>query len=189
VICAAGPWSPRLVGTAGLDLPVEHVLSPVFPLELDRPLPYTLPAIKSHESSVGLHRKRDDAVFVTYTPGENEGASRYDPGTVGDAAPDEFRRTALRWAERLVPRLGDADLGDEWVGVGTATPDGNPLVGWSAVEGLSLAVTMSGIQLAPAVGSIVARQLVEGEPTEYYDSVSVSRFDGHADRRTRGEPD
>ncbi|WP_137285378.1 NAD(P)/FAD-dependent oxidoreductase [Halorussus salinisoli] len=181
VVCAAGPWNAQLAETVGLDLPVEHVLSPVFALELDRPFPYTLPAIKSHESSVGLHRKRDDVVLVTYTPGENDGATRYDPETVGDTAPDAVRRTALEWAERLVPQLHDAELVDEWVGVGTSTPDGNPIVGWTPLEGLSVAVTMSGIQLAPAVGSIVARQLVAGDPTEFYDDVSISRFDGYTD--------
>lgn len=189
VVCAAGPWSTQLAETVGLDLPVEHVLSPVFAMELDRPFPYTMPAIKSHESSVGLHRKRDDVVLVTYTPGENEGRSRYDPQKVGNRAPDEFRRTALRWAGRLVPQLRDAELTDEWVGIGTSTPDGNPIVGWTAIEGLSLAVTMSGIQLAPAVGSIVARQLVEGEPTEYYDHTSISRFDGYTDWYTNNRFD
>ena len=181
VICAAGPWNVQLAETVGLDLPVEHVLSPVFALELDRPFPYTLPAIKSHESGVGLHRKRDDMVLVTYTPGETEGAARYDPETVGEKAPDAVRRTALEWAERLVPQLEEAALVDEWVGVGTSTPDGNPIVGWTPIEGLSVAVTMSGIQLAPAVGSIIARQLVDGDPTEFYDDVSITRFDGYTD--------
>lgn len=189
VVCAAGPWNVQLAETVGLDLPVEHVLSPVFAMELDRPFPYTMPTIKSHESSVGLHRKREDTVLVTYTPGENDGNSRYDPDEVGNTAPDEFRRTALRWAERLVPRLQDARLTDEWVGIGTSTPDGNPIAGWTAIEGLSLAVTMSGIQFAPAVGSVVARQLVEGEPTEYYDDVSISRFDGCTDWYTKNRSD
>lgn len=181
VVCAAGPWNAELAATAGIDLPIEHTLSPVYALELDDPLPYTLPTIKSHESSVGLHRKRDDRILVTYTPSEAEGQATYDLAAVGDAELDAFRETALEWAERLVPRLADATLADEWVGVGTSTPDGNPIVGWTEVEGLSLAATMIGIQLAPAVGEIVARQLVDDDPTDYYDAVSISRFDGHTD--------
>jgi len=181
VVCAAGPWNAELAATAGIDLPIEHTVSPVYVLELDEPLPYTLPTIKSHESSVGLHRKRDDRILVTYTPSEDEGQARNDLDAVGEAELDAFRETALEWAERLVPRLADATLADEWVGVGTSTPDGNPIVGWTEVEGLSLAATMIGIQLAPAVGEIVARQLVDGDPTDYYDAVAISRFDDYSD--------
>lgn len=181
VICAAGSWNSQLVESVGIDLPIEHALAPVYAMELDTPLSYTLPTIKSHESAVGIHEKRDDVLFVTYTPGEEEGKSSYDPAAVGEAELDMFRDKALRWAERLLPRVGDAELGDEWVGVGTGTPDDNPILGWTAIEGLSLAVTMSGIQLAPAVGSILARQLVDGDPTEYYESVSIARFDGYTD--------
>lgn len=181
VVCAAGPWNAEMAATAGVDLPMEHTLSPVYALELDEPLPYSLPTIKSHESSVGLHRKRDDRILVTYTPSADEGRATVDLDAVGDVELDDFRDTALEWAERLVPRLADATLADEWIGVGTSTPDGNPIVGWTDVEGLSLAATMIGIQLAPAVGDVVARQLVDGEPTDYYDEVSISRFTGRSD--------
>jgi sarcosine oxidase subunit beta len=180
VVCAAGPWNHRVAGLAGLDLPLEHVYSPVFALHLADPLPYTLPMLKSHESGVGIHPKRDDTVLVTYTPSDDE-TLRYVPTTGSDAPPDEHREIALRWAERLLPVLADADLDDEWVGLGTDTPDGNPIVGRTRIDGLAVAATMSGIQYAPAVGSIVARQLVDGEPTAYYDAVSISRFDGSSD--------
>ncbi|WP_280535918.1 FAD-dependent oxidoreductase [Halopenitus sp. POP-27] len=192
VICAAGPWNPGLAATAGIEIPVEHVRSPVFSLKLDRPLPYTLPMIKSHESSVGIHPKRRDRVLVTYTPrrdgdgdgnengrsdehGSDGGALR-DPSTGSNTPRDAERRTALRWAERLVPLLADATLTDEWVGIGTKTPDGAPIVGPTAVKGLSLAVTGSGIQLAPAVGDILARRLVDGEMTAHHDAVTPARF-------------
>lgn len=181
VVCAAGPWNHRVAGLAGLDLPIEHVYSPVFALRLDDPLPYTLPMIKSHESGVGIHPKRDDTVLITYTPGDEEAQPRYPPETVDDTAPAAYRQTALGWAERLLPLLAEADLHDEWVGLGTDTPDGRPIVGPTATDGLAVAATMSGIQYAPAVGSIAARQLVAGEPTEYYDAVSITRFDGYSD--------
>lgn len=188
VVCAAGPWNNRVAGLAGLDLPLEHVYSPVFALQLDEPLPYTLPMIKSHESGVGIHPKRDDTVLVTYTPSGDEAEPMYDPETVSDTEPVEYRETALRWAERLLPLLEDAELRDEWAGLGTETPDGEPIVGRTSIDGLAVAATMSGIQYAPAVGSIVARQLVAGEPTEYYDAVSISRFEGYSDTWSAADP-
>lgn len=187
VVCAAGPWTDTVAEYAGLDLPLGYAVSPVYRLDLDDPLPYSLPMVKSHDSTVGVHPKRDDAVLVTYVPGEDEHPPVGDPSAVGDAVLDEFRGTALREARRLLPVLDDAELTDEWVGVGARTPDGHPIAGWTSVGGLSLAVTMSGIQYAPAVGRIVARQLVDDDPTEYYDAVSVSRFDGYADCRRTGD--
>ncbi|MFC7139406.1 NAD(P)/FAD-dependent oxidoreductase [Halosimplex aquaticum] len=184
VVCAAGPWNAEIAALAGVDLPIEHIRSPVFALELADPLPYSLPMIKSHDASVGIHPKRDDTILVTYTPREDERESRLDPSAVSDTAPDEYRETALRVANKLLPRLEDAELVDEWVGVGTSTPDGKPIAGWTGVDGLALAATRAGIQYAPAVGDIVARQLVDGDPTEYYEAVSISRFDGYEDGRT-----
>ncbi|WP_096390178.1 NAD(P)/FAD-dependent oxidoreductase [Halopenitus persicus] len=186
VICAAGPWNPRLAATAGVEVPVEHVRSPVFELDLDRPLPYTLPMIKSHESSVGIHPKRRDRILVTYTPRRDgdrkadesgrDGDTLRDPSAVSNVPRESERRTALRWAERLVPQLADATLANEWVGIGTKTPDGAPIVGPTPVGGLSLAVTGAGIQLAPAVGDLLARRLVDGETTPRHEALASSRF-------------
>lgn len=180
VVCAAGPWSAALAGAVGVDLPVGHVRSPVWALDLDEPLPASMPVVKCHESSVGVHATDDGRVLVTYTPaGDGRGAT-LDPDAVGDGAA-AFRETALRRAERLLPALGDAELRDGWVGVGTTTPDGGPIAGRSGVEGFSLAVSPAGIQYAPAVGALVARQLVGGERTDCHDAAALARFDGHGD--------
>lgn len=178
VVCAAGPWNRRVAEMAGLELPLSHVYSPVFVLGLPEPLPYTMPMVKAHESGVGIHPKRPDRVLVTYRA---ERGTEYDPDAVGDTAPAEHRETALSWAEELLPLLAEAELVDEWVGLGTDTPDGHPIVGRTPVPGLAVAATMSGIQYAPAVGRIVARQLVDDDPTAFHDAVALSRFEGYAD--------
>ncbi|THE63792.1 FAD-binding oxidoreductase [Salinadaptatus halalkaliphilus] len=181
VICAAGPWTEPLLEGAGLELPVDRVPSPVFALTLEQPLSYTLPAIKHHESSVGIHPKRDETILLTYTPDD---AAARDAFERSDPTPSEtHRQRALEAATRLVPILEEATITDEWLGFGTRTPDGRPLAGWTSIDGLSLAVTPAGIQLGPAVGSIVARQVLEDDPTRHYDTVSIARFDGYSDWR------
>lgn len=187
VVCAAGPWNGELASLAGLDLPIEHFYSPVFSLHLDDPLSYSLPMLKYHEASVGIHPKRDDRVLLTHTPDVESVDLTQSTNTL--SALDDWREHARRNAERLVPRLEDAALTDEWVGIGTDTPDGHPIVGWTDIDGLALAVTMSGIQYAPAVGSIVARQLVDGDPTQFYDAVTISRFDGYDDHQPTAHTD
>jgi sarcosine oxidase subunit beta len=85
----------------------------------------------------------------------------------------------------LVPYLYDSGIEEQWVGLRGLTPDSNPIVGWTDVEGVSVvAYNATGIQHAPAAGWILGRQLLDGDPTEYYEDVSISRFDGHTDVRT-----
>jgi glycine/D-amino acid oxidase-like deaminating enzyme len=104
---------------------------------------------------------------------------------VGETVPSEIRDAAIEFVEDLIPGMMDAAVVDQWVGVRSVTPDGNPVVGWTDLEGFSVAAFhTSGIQLAPAVGDVLARQLVDGDPTEYYDALSITRFDGYSDVRS-----
>jgi sarcosine oxidase subunit beta len=64
------------------------------------------------------------------------------------------------------------------------TPDRNPIIGWTDVDGLSVATyNATGIQHAPAAGDILSRQILDDDPTRHYEDVSVSRFDGYTDGR------
>lgn len=117
VVCAAGPWTGSLARLAGVELPLGHVVSCVFALELADPLPCSLPMIKVHEAGVGIHPKQDDRVLVTYTPDDQELPQGVDPPDAVDMASDAVRDTALSVARELLPVLADATLADEWVGL------------------------------------------------------------------------
>jgi len=85
-------------------------------------------------------------------------------------------------AERLFPYLEEANVVDEWVGVRSLTPDTEPIVGRTEIDGLSVvSYNASGIQLSPTAGKIIAEQVVNDTPTEYYEAVSIFRFEGYDD--------
>lgn len=87
-------------------------------------------------------------------------------------------------AEQLLPYLDESDVVDEWVGIRSLTPDAEPIIGWTSVRGLSVVSdNVSGIQLSPVAGKIIADQVVHDGPTSYYESVSISRFDDYNDYR------
>lgn len=184
LVCAAGPWNVELARSVGIDLPVRHTLAPVLELEPDSRLEYGLPAINHHEGPHAIHRRRPDACLVGYNPPEGYDLDRVlDPDDVGDAVPTEIREGMLEAVERFTPAFGAFPVVDEWVGVRSQTPDGNPIVGRTAIEEFSIAAFhTSGIQLAPAVGRILADQLLEDDPTRFHDALSIARFDGQADR-------
>lgn len=184
LVCAAGPWNVELSRKVGIDLPVRHTLAPVLELEPDSRLEYSLPAINHYESPHAIHRRRADACLVGYNPTDGYDLDQvFDPDEIEDTVPPEIRDGMLDAVEQFLPTLGAAPV-DEWVGIRSQTPDGNPIVGWTEIEGFSIvAFHTSGIQLSPAVGRIVADQLLDDNPTEFYDALSISRFDGQTDHR------
>jgi glycine/D-amino acid oxidase-like deaminating enzyme len=58
---------------------------------------------------------------------------------------------------------------------------GNPVVGPTHRDGLSVAVVPSGLQPASAVGRVLASQLVGDDPPDYAGALAPPRFDGSAD--------
>lgn len=185
LICAAGPWNIELARSVGISLPVRHTLAPVLELEPNSRLEYSLPAINHYEGPHAIHRRRADACLVGYNPPEGYDLNEeFDPDDVSDTVPPTIREGMLNAVKQFTPTFSTAPVVDEWVGIRSQTPDGNPIVGWTAVEGFSIAAFhTSGIQLAPAVGRIVADQLLENDPTEFYNALSISRFDSYTDHQ------
>jgi sarcosine oxidase subunit beta len=183
VVCAAGPWNIEVARRAGIEIPVRHTLAPVLKLEPDQVLPHTLTSMKEIETGYSFRGDAEDGtVLVGNNPGNWDASNTYDPNDVPETVPNGLREGMWDAIERIIPELSDATVIDEWVGVRSATPDGNPIVGRTAVEGFSLvAFSTSGIQLSPASGHVVAEQLLANEPTDYYDALSISRFDGYDD--------
>ena len=102
-----------------------------------------------------------------------------------ETVPEEIKIEGLDRLGELIPDLAEATVADEWVGIRSITPDGNPVVGWTDLEGFSIAAFhTSGIQLAPYVGKMITNQLVHGDPDPLYEELSITRFDGYSDHRT-----
>ncbi|MBO9560370.1 MAG: FAD-dependent oxidoreductase [Caulobacter sp.] len=139
-------------GASGLA-PELSILTPIKGqiLRADRG-PATGPVIRGE--GVYICPGDSPAIGATMEAGRND--LMIDP-----AATDALREAALR----LRPELAEAVLTTE-VGVRAATPDGLPLVGWSAMPGVMLAVgaRRNGWLLAPLVADLVASYLKGDNP-------------------------
>jgi glycine oxidase len=93
---------------------------------------------------------------------------------VDPAATEALRQAAIR----LRPELAQARMTTE-VGVRAATPDGLPLVGWSAAPGVMLAVgaRRNGWLLAPLVADLVAAYLTGKDPGPDAARLDARRFE------------
>jgi glycine/D-amino acid oxidase-like deaminating enzyme len=185
VICATGPWNRKLLRSVGIDLPIKHTLGPMLVLRPQSKSPHAMFSLKHEETGYYLRKNPDGTVYLGNHPGDYESVgTEYDPDDVSDTVPDELRRKGLDVAEQLLPYLEGAEIVNEWVGIRSLTPDSEPIIGWTSVQGLSVvSYNASGIQLSPVAGKVIADQVVHDNPTKYYESVSISRFDGYEDHR------
>ena len=173
VIDAAGPLSPELCKTAGVELPIEPdshegaITEPVQPffqcMVVDiRPAPGS--------KNYYFYQNKQGQVIFCITP---------DPPIIGK----DKRETSVFLPQvcarmvRLLPRLKNLRVRRTWRGLYPMTPDGAPLVGWNRqVKGLLHTTGMcgQGLMLAPGVAKLAAR-MVAGQTTAA-DEIILAEF-------------
>lgn len=173
VIDAAGPFSPELCHSAGVNLPIvpdSHegaITEPVQPffhcMVVDiRPAPGS--------KSYYFYQNKQGQVIFCITP---------DPPIIGK----DKRETSVFLPQvcarmvRLLPRLKNLRVRRAWRGLYPMTPDGAPLVGWNReVKGLLHVTGMcgQGLMLAPGLAELAAR-LVTGQTTAD-DEIIIEEF-------------
>jgi glycine/D-amino acid oxidase-like deaminating enzyme len=180
VVLAAGVWSPPLMRTAGVVLPIETELHRV--------------AVLAHPAGAGAPVACIDSANQTYFRPEAAGAMTlagafYGPrGADPDALPaaaGEDLAPLVQAAARRVPALEDAGIARGVTGVYDMTPDARPLLGrLPGLDGLIVAAGFSGMgfKISPAVGEGIAG-LIAGAPAG---SVDLAPF--RPDRLSGGQP-
>jgi sarcosine oxidase, subunit beta len=180
VVLAAGVWSPPLLRTAGVVLPIETELHRV--------------AVLAHGAGEGPPVACIDSTTQTYFRPEAGGSMTLVGGFAGQrgadpdavaAAADEDLVPLVQAASHRVPALGDAGIVQGVTGVYDMTPDARPLLGrLPGVDGLIVAAGFSGMgfKIAPAVGEGIAG-LIAGAPAG---SVDLTPF--RPDRLSEGRP-
>jgi glycine/D-amino acid oxidase-like deaminating enzyme len=149
VINAAGPWSGRIAGMAGLSLPVQGTVQQVVVTEAAAPLMRHLVAHAGRHLSL----KQGDGGHLIIGggwPGDQD---------VATGATRNRRRGIegnLWVAGRVVPALEGLHVLRSWTGMNVAI-DRAPIIGTHpAAPGLFHAVTSNGYTLGPIAGRLVA---------------------------------
>lgn len=120
---------------------------------------------------------RGEGVYVTGAPGGFTIGATMQPG-VADPQVVEAEAAPLKAAgARLFPHLAKARA-TAFAGVRAATPDGLPLVGRAACDGVLLAVgaRRNGWLLAPLVAQVIAACVTEGEAGPFAAKLDPARF-------------
>ena len=180
VVLAAGVWSPALLRTVGVVLPIETELHRV--------------AVLAHPAGQGTPVACIDSTTQTYFRPEAGGSMTLvgafagqrgaDPDAVASAAGEDLA-PLVQAASHRVPALEDAGIVRGVTGVYDMTPDARPLLGrLPGLDGLIVAAGFSGMgfKIAPAVGEGIAG-LIAGAPAG---SVDLAPF--RPDRLSDGRP-
>lgn len=133
--------------------------------------------LRTGPSELGGVTVRGEGIYVTPADGGLAIGATMEPG-IADATPDPAKAAPLRaLGAVLFPALAKAEC-ELQAGVRAATPDGLPLVGFSAEPGVLLATgaRRNGWLLAPLVAGVVAALAAGRDPGRYAARLDPRRF-------------
>ncbi|MGO2873549.1 MAG: NAD(P)/FAD-dependent oxidoreductase [Corynebacterium variabile] len=165
VILATGAWAAQLGETIGLDIPVRAQRAQLMLVDPGEPLPH-VPVLS-------------DLVSLQYLAGEPNGdilcgnsdhhdVHWADPDNYPNKADDDFIEWTIGKLMHRLPDMPNPGLTSTYAGCYDTTPDYNPIMGPSGIDGLFLAVGFSGhgFKIAPAVAEFVADLLLDGDSSD-----------------------
>lgn len=169
VLLSAGAWTGEIAKTQGIDLPL-------FPERHEALITEKIPGFIK---PMIVDYRKDGCYFQQLTTGQIIGCYTPDPnvpGIITETSIEFLPRMAYKMT-RLIPQLGKASVLRHWAGLYTMTPDGNPIVDSTPLEGLYVACGMSGhgFMFGPAVGKNLADFMASGSWKRNFDEFSINR--------------
>ncbi|WP_375500512.1 NAD(P)/FAD-dependent oxidoreductase [uncultured Jatrophihabitans sp.] len=176
-VVAAGPWTPALVREHGVDVPVTVHREPILLVDPGRPLG----AVPVLSDLVRLQYVRPE-ISGELLLGNSDLAELHpaDPDSYRNAADDVHIEAAIAKFIHRFPEL-DATLTSSYAGCYDVTPDFNPIISATPVDGLFVATGFSGhgFKISAAVGELMADLVLYGEsraPAVLESDFRLSRF-------------
>ena len=176
VVVATGAWARELLRPAGIDLPIA--LTRVQVAVLRQPAGAPRPNVVCSDAVSNIVVRPDrGALFcaVTYVGDEPLDAADDCDHDASAGYEGAIRRSL---AERY-PALAGAAWQRAWAGAYDYSPDWNPIIGEApGIAGLHLALASSGhgFKLSPAVGEVVAAEVLGSEPRVDVSALRAQRF-------------
>lgn len=164
VLLATGPWSTTLARGVGIELPITTMLVQEVLIDPQQDLGAP-PVFSDLVSKQYVHVRGSELLF-----GNSAGDGAISPIEDPDQAPSRATNQAVELtAEKALhrfPGIADPRISTTSTGVLDVTPDSNPIVSATGIEGLYLATGMSGhgFKIAPALGQLTA-ELILGQDT------------------------
>ena len=161
VVLAAGPWSADLAAGVGVDLPVRAQRAQILLVDPGR----DLGPVPVFSDLVSLQYVRSEgSSSILLGDSDHSRPEWSDPDHYRERANDEELALAIPKFDHRFPGLDGASLSSSYAGCYDVTPDYNPVISPSPVEGLWLCTGFSGhgYKISPSVGELMADLIVVG---------------------------
>ena len=177
VLVAAGPWTPHVMSTAGINVPIQASRQQV--VQLEPPADFGRLEVVIEDMTQGFYARPESRSSVLAGVLEEEAEQVVSADDFSQGVDFEFvTRVSRLWAHRY-PGASEAGVRGGYASVYDITPDWQPVLGHvDAVEGLSVAAGFSGhgFKLGPALGECLAALILGEQPEIDISSFALSRF-------------
>jgi glycine/D-amino acid oxidase-like deaminating enzyme len=179
VVVAAGPWSVPLLAAHGIDLPITVHREQIVLIDPGQDLG-DIPVFSDLVSLQYIRPEGSDGqiLFGNSDLAELEPA---DPDNYLNRATDDFIELTIDKVGTRLPGLENPSIASTYAGCYDVTPDFNPVISRTPIDGLITAAGFSGhgFKIAPAVGRLIADLVVDGISSDAdipADDFRLSRF-------------
>ncbi|MFB4283898.1 NAD(P)/FAD-dependent oxidoreductase [Nonomuraea sp. MTCD27] len=176
VILAAGPWTRPLLGTVGVDLPIESEYHEVAVLRNAPDGPAARTACIDSGTRTYFRPEADGGLLLGDFIGPRDGI---DPDDFPQVPQEPNVVEMIGRAARRVPALAEAGIHRGVTGIYDMSPDARPMLGPVAgLDGLIVAAGFSGMgfKICPAVGRALAEMAVGAPQTVDVSAFTPNRF-------------
>jgi glycine/D-amino acid oxidase-like deaminating enzyme len=182
VVLAAGPWSVALADAVGLHLPIRAQRAQILLVDPGRPIE-GLPVFSDLASL--QYVRMDGTAAILVGDSDHSTPEWADPDDYRERAADDELAQMIPKFERRFPGLSDARLSSSYAGCYDVTPDYNPMISSSPLQGLWICAGFSGhgYKISPSVGELMADIMIKG--TSRHRDVEAADF--RWDRFAAGE--
>ncbi len=161
VVLAAGPWSAALAADIGIDLPVRSQRAQILLVDPGR----DLNPVPVFSDLVSLQYVRPEgAASILLGDSDHSAPEWSDPDHYRERVSEEELAFAVPKFAHRFPGLDGASLSSSFAGCYDVTPDYNPVIAPSPVEGVWLCAGFSGhgYKISPSAGELMADLIVTG---------------------------
>jgi sarcosine oxidase subunit beta len=165
VVLAAGPWSQRLLATAGVASPIEALRVQI--AIVHRPLELEEPHFAYIDTAAGMFCRPWAPGRSLIGVGGGDQHDAVDPERYDERNDAAYPALAIAAAAKRIPAMAGAVYLHGHAGLYDMTPDAHPVIGETGVDGLYVAAGFSGagFKKGPAVGLCLAELICDGNAT------------------------
>jgi glycine/D-amino acid oxidase-like deaminating enzyme len=165
VVVATGVWTRPLLAPYGIDVPIRVVREQIVMIDPG----VEIGSVPVFSDLVSLQYIRPEiGGDILFGNSDLSDVQTADPDDYINRATDDFVELTVDKVGTRFPGFADATITGSYAGCYDVTPDWNPVIGPTRLDGLVVAAGFSGhgFKISPAVGRLVADIVVDGRSSD-----------------------